>query len=699
MKRLLGIITLAITSSLSADDLTPDAQAKLDANGLVIIDQPLSQAFSAYVGARRPVFVTSDSLLMAYHRIFEELVGEIEVGQLIHFRVFWREFWKNLPESAGEDADEAAKEGHRRARLLVATAHRLLFGANPEDLNESEAAAVAEEVRRVEAGEGGTVPSWILGSPTLEDRVSYPAFIPRGISEGNESTERYYRFRKWLQEMKLSFGDGSTASMLAFLGISIAEIDSDHLDFIDDTSLFGDLETGILNQLSEHCDTWRADDSITEHREDLSANFGNRPRWRLFDTLIPGGSKITREILNTRPERVSQTPLVVGKSLGNPIAISLLDEELSKAADCGDFLLEEEWQFVAINHYFEALRGLNHEPDDRVPPLIRSEAWKRKQLNTTLGSWAEYRYALGLAAREDIHTFGVFQQEPGFVEPLPDFYRHLGEAAESFLTLRTRQLSTHTERGAWILRLEGAARLMRQIEKEGGVKRGQTLQADSELRPFWGILPLLFPLPEGSFYLYPPINIENPQSCGRWAGMIETFAKSWWEGDPDSLKLLESATIEEPDILGPRLLRLAGVCFRLEAMAERQLAGRPWTDLDKKFLDQYGATLGWLMFYEGNSYLDPRDDSPRTVRYATLTDTDGKARIHHAATSQPRLFLIRYPDREGKEVLCQGAAYAFRNIESDSTPTRGEWIQQARTSTWPEWISPIVGSYGPTKQD
>lgn len=45
-------------------------------------------------------------------------------------------------------------------------------------------------------------------------------------------------------------------------------------------------------------------------------------------------------------------------------------------------------------------------------------------------------------------------------------------------------------------------------------------------------------------------------------------------------------------------------------MAERQLAKRPWNEADKAFFNDYGKTLGWLMFYEGHSYLSPRDDAP-----------------------------------------------------------------------------------------
>jgi hypothetical protein len=700
MKRLL-LFTLILVSPAIADlKLSPDAQAKLDANGMVIIDKPLHQGFSAYLAARLPVFITSDSLLMAYHRIFEEMVGELEVGELIRFRDFWSGLWKNLPVDAGKGADEAAKEGHRRARLLVATAHRLLTGAAPEGLSEKEASAVAEEVRRVETGEGNTPPSWILTNPALKDSVNYTAFLPTGAHADNETTKRHYRFRKWLQEMQVSFRDESTLSMLTCIGISIGEMWPERHDSIQAPLLLGDFEGGILNQLAEHCDSWVAGNSIAERREDLSGSISHRPQWRLFSTLIPGGSKITRKILDTSPERVSETALAVGASLGNSVAASLLDADLSQAADCGDFVLDPEWEIPGISHYFNALRTLSDEPDDRAPPIFRSEPWKRKQLNATLGSWTEYRYALGLAAREDMHVFGITQQEPGFVEPLPTFYRHLGESVESFLTLRSHRSSSRDLQGRWVMRLQEGARLLREIQ--AATRNGGTVPQDLEDKVVidLDLFDRLVPRPPGRFYGASSIpSAPDAERCGEIAGHLEGLSKSWWEGDPAAIESVARAIAKEPDLIGLRLARLAGVCFRLEAMAERQLAGRPWSEVDESFLNDYGATLGWLMFYEGNSYLAaPRDDAPRIVRYATLAGDDGQE-LFHAATARPRLFYIRYPNREGREVLCQGSVYAYRDDRRPTTPPLKEWQEVAEKSPWPAWITPIVGTSQPVKEE
>jgi hypothetical protein len=141
---------------------------------------------------------------------------------------------------------------------------------------------------------------------------------------------------------------------------------------------------------------------------------------------------------------------------------------------------------------------------------------------------------------------------------------------------------------------------------------------------------------------------------------------------------------------------LAATCFRLEAMAERQLSGKPWRESDIDFLKGYGMHLGWLMFYEGNSYLSPDDDAPRIARYATDASPQG-TRVHHAAVARPRLMLLHYPDQAGNSVLCQGSVYSFRHVERDRTPTRAEWNSEAEKVPRPAWMDPITGAPAPPK--
>jgi hypothetical protein len=170
----------------------------------------------------------------------------------------------------------------------------------------------------------------------------------------------------------------------------------------------------------------------------------------------------------------------------------------------------------------------------------------------------------------------------------------------------------------------------------------------------------------------------------------------YWSGDREIIEILRKESTDLEDDLSPRWAALAATSFRLEAMAERQLSGKPWRESDIDVLKGYGMHLGWLMFYEGNSFLSPEDDAPRIARYATDASPQG-TRVHHAAVARPRLTLLHYPDHAGNPVLCQGAVYSFRHVERDRTPTRAEWNSESEKVPRPPWMDPITGAPAPPK--
>lgn len=673
-------LSLLLTGLARAAPLSDDAAAKLAEHGMVVIDQPLTQGFSAYIGPEHPVFVTSDSLLMAYHRLFEEEVAQGELLDLANQREFWPELWKKLPAKPLSDA-KGDIEGLRRCRLVVATTLRLLNGAVPEGLSGEEKVAVEAEAGRVEKGEGTTAPEWLRSAKGDSPYISYQAFRPSTFHEGVAVLERYYRFRKWLQEMPLDLEDEATRSMAEHLAFSLSGADVDHLSFIL-RPMFGG-ETCLFTVLLR--DAWQTvePDGLTAWREALREIFKERHDWRFLHAVIPAGSEIARELLPAG--QVARTPEVLAAALGSPIAGDLLGPEHRAVLAAEKQRQAETWG------YFQALQALHAAPDPRAPDLLRSEAWQRKQLNATLGSWAEYRYALQLSSREDAHWRGGSRQTPGFVEPLPDFFHCLGRATgagldpDDFRKIADLRLALKLEKLIVHLRLAEADRNGDSI----GVNDHYSKVDQSE---------------EMLTRLFPP-----PQPAGRWdwveetdrrtvEGLLRDFMKRYWQGDPETSGMVRKESANLDDDLAPRWAALTATCFRLEAMAERQLSGKPWRESDVGFLKGYGAHLAWLMFYEGNSYLSPDDDAPRIARYATDASLQG-TRVHHAAVARPRRMLLHYPDQDGKTVLCQGAVYAYRHVERDRTPTRAEWNSESEKAPRPAWMDPITGAPAPGKDE
>lgn len=547
----------------------------------------------------------------------------------------------------------------------------------PEGLSGAEKAAVEAEAGRVEKGEGSAAPDWLRSAKGNPPYISYQAFRPGSFHDGVAVLERYYRFRKWLQEMPLDLEDEATRSMAEHLAFSLSGADVDHLTFELGPIFRG--ETTLFTALLR--DAWQTvePDGLDPWRSALRDVFKERQDWRFLHAMTPVGSEIARELLPAG--EVARTPEVLAAALGSPVAAALLGPGHQAA------LAAERQRNEKMSGDF--LQALHAAPDPRAPDLLRSEAWQRKQLNATLGSWAEYRYALQLSSREDAHWRGGSEQTPGFVEPLPDFFHCLGRATgagldpEDFRKIADLRLALKLERLIVHLQLAQADRNGDSI----GVNDHYSKVDQSE---------------EMLIRLFPP-----PVPAGRWdwveekdrrsvEGLLRDFMKMYWQGDPETMEKVRKESADLEDDLPPRWAALSATCFRLEAMAERQLSGKPWRESDIAFLKGYGAHLGWLMFYEGNSFLSPDDDAPRIARYATDASPQG-TRVHHAAVARPRMLLLHYPDQAGKSVLCQGAVYSFRHVERDRTPTRAEWNSGAEKVPRPAWMDPITGAPAPRK--
>jgi len=99
-------------------------------------------------------------------------------------------------------------------------------------------------------------------------------------------------------------------------------------------------------------------------------------------------------------------------------------------------LSEADWNRNLYWSWLYTLKSLLADPGPGYPAFMRSPAWRRKQLNAALASWAELRHDTILYAKQST-TPGVTSAPPppdlGYVEPVPETFHHL-----SALTRMTR---------------------------------------------------------------------------------------------------------------------------------------------------------------------------------------------------------------------------------------------------------------------
>ncbi|MCW1912845.1 DUF3160 domain-containing protein [Luteolibacter sp. GHJ8] len=682
MKWILGLCLCASVSARTpAMEPSPEAVAKLEANGFVILDQPLRQGFSSYIDSTRPVFITSDSLLMVWGRVFEESMSREELAIMGSLRRGLPAMWRNLPAAPLEETP-AAREGLRHARLTLACAQRLLTGHLPEGLSQEEADEVMAEVTRVESYQGRRGPAWLESDKLTPEYVAYPLFDPGSYGNGNPAMQRYYRCRKWLQEMQIDSHEEALASMVEHLALAVGRTDpaltlaftwppgdTEHPGFFDN---FDGRDARLIRSQD-----WNLE-SVRSHLKIRDPRLG-----RFMEVQVPFGSDAARALLKTG--EAGQAPMIVAAALGNPLATAALDERLLKHA-------KREGRHLP-GAFFRALQELNVAPDPRSPTFMKSEAWQRKQLNTTLGSWAEYRYALQLSSREDAIFAGEGREQPGFVEPVPKFFQKLGAAAEARATYYSAIPALKLASvDAAAFRLEALPQALRSLKDEAAYIPGL-----NAIQPQQELLSRLFP---AIFDHKDFLGFEGSTQklFDDLASQLEELLKRYWADDPLAVATLQKEVLATPDELGTSLWKLAMLSIRLEAMAERQLAGSPWTEEEEIFIQSYGYELARIMFYQGNSYLHPEDNAPRIARYASTEDGIG-VDVLHAATARPRLLLVRYPAPDGKEVLCRGAVYAYRDVPRPAVLPLKTWQAESEKSPWPAWSAPIVGAHIAAESD
>jgi hypothetical protein len=163
-----------------------------------------------------------------------------------------------------------------------------------------------------------------------------------------------------------------------------------------------------------------------------------------------------------------------------------------------------------------------------------------------------------------------------------------------------------------------------------------------------------------------PGSLERPEQFG---ALLDGLRK---QRDRKARRVIETGVV-----LGPRWHALRKCCARLECLSHKQLRGRAFAGDESTFLANYGKSLGWIMFYDGNSYKSPRDDAPRVVDVFA-----GAGKFLEVGIAKPRTIYVLYP-WQGKDVLCRGAVLPYHEFLHNKRLTDEEWRNLLKTSSAP----------------
>lgn len=472
--------------------LTEEERALYRANGIASVDhdRPYSMASAYYAIYARDlsVLVTSDSVLHALHRSYDEILKQLEavvfsrvvaeVLQLAH---------DELGRQAGALGGKALADSAADVDLYLTVARRLLAGKGSvasKQGNEAQVSRLLALIAKLELQTPDTDATPLRGGRRY---VDYSQFRPRGHYTESEELQRYFRALMWLGRADLGFvldepdaGSGLKVKVererrgAALLGLLLQaggghkrlQAVSDIVDF-----MVGRADGITLAQLNAALASARtqprmlASAATLETIQGALAATGAGPKRIRSQVLVssdrrsePVGaprvfqlfgqrfvldsfvlSKVVYDAIQfqgVRPQRMMPSGLDVMAALGNDEAVRLLVPELGRFNYAANLLAArrvvdehttQHWLQNIYTIWLDALRTLDDAPAAQAafPEVMRRTPWHRKQLQTQLGSWAELRHDTILYAEQSYTAYPDCEYPEGFVEPYPELYLRL----------------------------------------------------------------------------------------------------------------------------------------------------------------------------------------------------------------------------------------------------------------------------------
>ena len=470
--------------------LSADEQALLEQTGFVVLDRAAHgtylSAYDAVYAEDLPVLVTTDSILHAVHRSYDQLLKTLELQLLIP--ALEEMLATAHPHLAGiaTDGDSLLTEAVADADLFLTVARTLLTGARVPAVLGTEQDADIDNLLSAIAREEGLADIQLFGSAR---RLDTSQFKPRGHYEDDEALRKYFRSMMWLgrtdlrlrrpdpynpdqwkfdhramtvayvlyrtlddtgamagwqlvdRVIELMVGERDSmnmTAMAAFLG------DEGFVDYADVSRAEpADLETALVSggygtqRIASH---WLETDPFSSEVTPLPLSFTFMGQRYVVDSHVFSSVVYDRLVVNgEKVLRMLPDPRDVLFALGHDRVAARLEDELTRYQHQGNLHMlrhlvdtypEDFWAANLYNGWLQAIRALNPSTTNAVfPEPMRTEAWLDKTMNTQLASWAELRHDTLLYAKQS-YTGGIACMYPdGYVEPYPDFYAALADYA------------------------------------------------------------------------------------------------------------------------------------------------------------------------------------------------------------------------------------------------------------------------------
>lgn len=467
--------------------LTPEELAKFKQNGFVVSErlggQSFGQLYYDVYTRDLPVFVTTDSVLHAWHRSYDAMLEQLEVTYLRHsLGAILAGMHDALPGARDEYGGGVLKDSVLDADYFLAVARSLLKdGVEPTKFGQD--ARLNETLGAVK---GERMQEFVLfGRKRITD---FSQFKPRGHYEATAELRRYFKAMMWCGRTDLRVAGGYDAtgelSSPRELGASVVLLDLlrkagkeeawrqfDHLlqTFVGrtDSATFDDLaRVADAAKVKSPADL-KTDDDLKklaevvqnsevgkqEIRGDafISPNGSRKvalPRsftllgqkfvvdsWvtskTVYDDIEWDGKKVARRVPSGLDVAFAAlgnnhvVPNVVERIGGGPHQFrdgKPYQHNLAAVRNTIDGLDARQWGETIYTSWLKTLRTLSAPADARMPEAMRTREWAMKETNTQLASWTQLRHDTVLYVKQSYGGIPACYYPAGFVEPVIPFW-------------------------------------------------------------------------------------------------------------------------------------------------------------------------------------------------------------------------------------------------------------------------------------
>lgn len=607
--------------------------------------------------------------------------------------------------STAPEASTAA--AWRQAQLALGPAMRLL--GSPADLFDVECREEIErQVAHIRAAERVELPPWLGPASRTLLAIDYGRFRPTGFYANGYYLSDYFRAVRWLQVVPFRADRDPELLGILLLGRAAAENDDSEIRrMLEAYSRWLGVEDerdliSAANWIRRHGSASALTTTTLDvMRGGLLSSADSDERYPINEAirLPPKGARTLEEIQFhvLRTYRLPETELFqrladageepsgldVAALLGSGLARRLVSANGNSASILGRAPLFPEKprrdETDLYSEYLQVLTTLFGPPEPDAPEFMRNAVWAAKSCQTALAGWAQMRHTFSLQAKMSENYLGMILVPPGFVEPNSQFFQRFAQLC---------------------------ARVQDQLDEDGafnpsGLREAEGLRDDAS----W-IEEISRKNPEisGSDFMY-----ELGLSARSWRYVtecekhgVELFKLSSAELQEFNRKIVADLRAQADDLatgksrpasgsspLRERWQRLERTARQLEAMAQKQLRRRPWTPEEDKFIKEYGESLAFVMGYDGNSWLSPKDDAPRWVEIHRDPNVGKSLAV---GVGRPRKLYVLYP-WNGGEILCRGSVMSYYEYWEPGHLTDEEWkakLDSKGAPSMPSWIAPIV---------